>query len=417
MPCPTDGLKFRAMPRVLRSALMCVLALAAIATWGGGQDAPQISHRWASWFSSHDVQTDTKAEAAAPYQVNLAPTFYTAPVALASVRSLTPDTARTQGLLGSATWLKGMFSTEMEVAANQEESDTLVSGLPAQAGPHPSARMMRFGFPGSSGPLRYGMTYRDAGQAFYNAPDQALREMWGEWKQGAIGLRTAIGRQWNNLGGDPTRSRVEQTYQRIGLSWNTPAWPNLSLTYQQNMLRSALDPIGVAPQRSGSHTIEAALGYTGVSWTARLASSYGFSADLIRPGAKSRVQTETLTASFRPLTTLTIAPTLGYRVERQDWSGVRTDQPSASLTLHYRQSRWLLISAMGNYSSMRSSDHLVDLENIGGKGMLAWELEPVRDWTPLLSLEAGYNLQVNRLLPSTQTEDLSGLLRLVLARL
>jgi hypothetical protein len=109
--------------------------------------------------------------------------------------------------------------------------------------------------------------------------------------------------------------------------------------------------------------------------------------------------------------------TLRYRVERQDWSGVRTDQPSASLALNYRQSRWLLISAMGNYSSMRSSDHLVDLENIGGKGMLAWELEPVRDWTPLLSLEAGYNLHVNRLLPSAQTEDLSGLLRLVPAKL
>jgi hypothetical protein len=52
---------------------------------------------------------------------------------------------------------------------------------------------------------------------------------------------------------------------------------------------------------------------------------------------------------------------------------------------------------------------------IGGKGVLTWELEPVRDWKPQLSLEGGYNLQINRLMPSAQTENLSGLLRLVLA--
>ena len=70
---------------------------------------------------------------------------------------------------------------------------------------------------------------------------------------------------------------------------------------------------------------------------------------------------------------------------------------------------------MGNYFGTRSSDKLVDLDMIGGKGVLTWELEPVRDWKPQLSLEGGYNFQVNRLMPSAQTENLSGLLRLVLA--
>lgn len=81
-----------------------------------------------------------------------------------------------------------------------------------------------------------------------------------------------------------------------------------------------------------------------------------------------------------------------------------------------QQSRRLGISVMGNYSGMRSSDRLIDLDTVDGKGILTWGLEPVRDWTPLLSLEAGYNLQVNRLMPS-QTEDISGILRLVLATL
>lgn len=85
--------------------------------------------------------------------------------------------------------------------------------------------------------------------------------------------------------------------------------------------------------------------------------------------------------------------------------------------MNYQQSRRLGISVMGNYSAMRSSDRLIDLDNVGGKGILTWGLEPVRNWNPLLSLEAGYNLQINRLMPSPQTEDISGLLRLVLATL
>jgi hypothetical protein len=103
-------------------------------------------------------------------------------------------------------------------------------------------------------------------------------------------------------------------------------------------------------------------------------------------------------------------------VEQQEWSGARIDSPSASLAMNYKQSQ-LGISLMGNYSGMRSSDRLIDLDNVGGKGILTWGLEPVRDWKPLLSLEGGYNLQVNRLMPSAQTADISGLLRLVLATL
>jgi hypothetical protein len=189
------------------------------------------------------------------------------------------------------------------------------------------------------------------------------------------------------------------------------------LTYSQNVQSSTLEPIGVAPQKANDHTVEAALGYTGAGWDARLASSYGLASDLRRQGAESHVQTQTLTASFRPANTLTIAPTLGYRAEQQEWSGARIDSPSASLAMNYQQSSRLGISVMGNYSGMRSSDRTIDLDNVGGKGILTWGLEPVRDWKPQFSLEAGYNLQVNRLMPSAQTEDISGLLRLVLATL
>src|SRR5262245_58628279 len=126
---------------------------------------------------------------------------------------------------------------------------------------------------------------------------------------------------------------------------------------------------------------------------------------------------QVFTAAFRPLNTLTIAPTLVYRSEQQEWSGVRINSPSASLALNYKQSHRLLVSAMGNYSGMRSSDGLVDQENIGGKGVLTWDVRESPDWTTLISFEAAYNRLTNHVTPSADTEDISGLVRLVLASL
>lgn len=124
-----------------------------------------------------------------------------------------------------------------------------------------------------------------------------------------------------------------------------------------------------------------------------------------------------LSASFRPRDAVTIAPTLGYRAQVQEWSGVRVDAPSASLALHYTRSQRLPLSAIGNYSVLHSSDGLVDLETVGGKGVLAWDVDRSSAWTTRLSLEAGLNRQFNRLLPSAHTDDLSGVLCLVLAPL
>jgi len=167
--------------------------------------------------------------------------------------------------------------------------------------------------------------------------------------------------------------------------------------------------------RANQHRIEAAIGYGGVLWDAKLASSYGLETALVQHGAQSHVTTQSVTGSFRPVDSLSIIPAVGYRAEQQEWSSARIDAPSATISMNYRQNPQLSMTATGNYSAMRSTDRLIDVDMIGGKGIVSWELEPVRDWKPQLSLEGGYNLQVNRLMPSAQTENLSGLLRLVLA--
>jgi hypothetical protein len=358
-------------------------------------------------FNKSDVwrENPTPSDTSA-YEATLIPTVNGSPVTVPSVRNLPTEgiRPRTQGLLATTSWLKGAFATETELAVNQ--------GSPQ--GEDPSAHMMRVGVTGSTNLLRYGMTYQTADEAFSQVGGQDQKEAWGEWKNGTMAIRSIVG-QRTRLDADAAGTRLEQRYNRIDISWNRPAWPRLGLSYVHNAASTTVDALSLFPQRASHYRVEAAVGFSGAMWDAKLASGYGFETDVLQHAADSRVQTETLTASFRPLDILTITPTVGYRVEQQPWSGVWINSPSASLSMNYKQSPRLSMTAMGNYFSMRSSDRLVDFDVIGGKGVVTWELEPVRDWKPQLTVEGGYNLQVNRLMPSAQTENLSGLLRLVLA--
>ena len=87
---------------------------------------------------------------------------------------------------------------------------------------------------------------------------------------------------------------------------------------------------------------------------------------------------------------------------------------TAALAMNYRQSQQLLLSAMGNYCAVRSSDRLIDRETIGGKGMFTVETQELQGWTTQMSLEGGYHQQAHRVMSSTETNDISGLLRFVL---
>jgi hypothetical protein len=410
----------RTMHTFLKLPLVLLLILPAPLAWGGdGSVSDDVAQRWAGLFSDQGPQADSKQATAPLYQTSLTPTFFAPPLASPRLRDLAPETdqPRTQGLLASTTWLNGTFVTETEVARSLGGAGWLQSRIPGDTGGDASQRMVRLGLTGTAGSVRYGILSRSAGQAFLNGPDQALREVWGEWKTGWTTLRSAIGEQWNNVAGDSTRSRLEHTYGRVALAWKRPTWPDITLTYAHNSLNSALEPLGIAPQRSLNHTLESALAYNGMSWNARFASSYILGSDLLRDGAGTTVRMQMLTAAFRPLNTMTISPTLGYREEVQDWSGVRTHSPSASVALQYRQSQQVLISAMGNYAVTHSSDGLIDTEQVGGKGRLAWDFQRSQTLTTLISLEAGYSRMTNHVTPVAGREDISGLLRLLLADL
>ena len=177
-------------------------------------------------------------------------------------------------------------------------------------------------------------------------------------------------------------------------------------------------PTGFLPERSRSNSIEGALAYSGLNWNARLASSYIIMADELRAGAETMALAQSISGLYRPINTLTIMPAFTYRTERQEWSRAGIIQtPMASLSLQYKQSQRLLVSAMGGYTSSRSSDRTTNSESIISRGLFAFHLDPIYGRTAMLSFEAAYTNSMNRSSPALDTEDISGLLRFLIASL
>ena len=319
---------------------------------------------------------------------------------------------RIDQLPATTTWLNGKLGTEAEVAHSPTRVSRSMPSMMGNTQTDASARMFRIGLTGSEGSLRYGVTFRHAGQGFLLAPDRASREIWSEWKTGLMTLRNAVGQTWNNVEGEATRSRLEQTYGRVGLFLSRPLWPELSISYSRNSLNSVFEPIGTAPQRLSNHTIEGAVTLQRPGWDIGFASSYILASDLLRTDTDSNIRAQTISAILRPIKQLTITPVFAYRQEFQSWSGVRIDSPTASFALSYQQSPQLFFSTVGNYSSSRSSDGLIRNENFKWRGALDWSLHSSPEWVTKIGFEAGYNRVTNRVARSADTEDISGLVRL-----
>jgi hypothetical protein len=409
------------MKRFLTIMLVCVTFCLPTPIWANDKGPIEHPAGWTQLLV--DTLTSPAVSTVQPsgslVQTSVDSTFALTPQAFTRLRDLSPETdsPRTKGLVAKLGWLKGTFVTETEIATSYGGADWLEHRMPENNRMDPSKQMVRLGLTGTRGGIKYGLTYREAGLAYFNAPDQGSREMWGEWKTNEVTLRSVVGQLWTNVAEDTARPRLVHTYGRMSAALAKPSWPELHLTYARNSFASMLEPIGVAPQHTQSHTLEGAVAYQSLRWNVRLTSSYALSSDLLRGGAESHVRMQLVSASFRPINTFSISPTLGYRVESQDASGTRIDGPSASLALHYKQSRRVLISAMANFASSRSNDRQIDNEHVGSKGILTWDVQRSSNWSTLIAIEAGYSRVNNRVTPSADTEDISGLVRIVLAEL
>ena len=390
--------------------------------WGGEYHASdtQAQHLTALFAEIQQETDDSSNELKTPlFQTSFATTSLPIQINTSRLRDRFPESAspRSSGIHATTTWLKGAFVTDTEVASSHGGPGWLQGTIPGDTRRDASNRMFRLSLTREHERLRYGFTYRNAGPSYMSAPDQDFREIWGEWKTGYATLRTAAGKIWNNVAGNQARPQIENAYERIGLLLARSSWPELSLNYSHNSQKSSDEPFGVAPLDIQSDILESSLAYQKPLWSVRLTSSYILSHDLYLGGAERTARRQLLSASFRPFKSLTISPMLGFTEEKQDWSGIQIDSPSASLALNYEQSRNLRLSATGTYANSRSNNGLVDNENVGGRGIVTWDVQQMDACKALIAVEAGYSRLVNRANPSAEVEDILGMVRVVLAAL
>lgn len=316
---------------------------------------------------------------------------------------------RSLNFLATSTLFDGKLTGEGEVAYSSPALNALQGPGDAQH------RLLRFGLTGTQGTLRYGLTYRSTGKAFTTLQDQAMREVWGEWQAGITRLRSSRAEVWNNVEKDPSRPRLIQTQEKIVLTLAPATWPEISLSYSRGSSSSSHEPSGVMPQRSQVDTLESALSYTGAAWTARLASAYSLNSDRLHPGMETEGLLHSFSASYRPTTTLTLAPSLSMREDRQRWSGVRIETPTTALSLNYSPDKLVNFTAVGSYSKTHSTDGLVDSSAFNATSKVSWTFQESSPVHTTLSIEAAYRRSVDAICPTLSNENLSGLVLLQVA--
>ncbi|HJU05633.1 MAG TPA: hypothetical protein VJ692_10825 [Nitrospiraceae bacterium] len=313
----------------------------------------------------------------------------------------------------NTSWLSGRVQGEGEVTDSRPSTQGA-----SDNGNMLQYRLIRFGLTGMQHGLKYGVSYRVAGEGFSTTiQDQGTREVWGEWNSGIVRLRTAVTERWNNLDRDPRRPRVSGTQNKTTLAIAFPAWPELSVSYARDSLWSSLEPIGVAAQRNLMNSVEAAVSFVKMKWTARLLSTYSVNIDQLREDGETVGLMHALSGSYRPTERITIAPSVSLRADQQRWTGVRLDTPSASVLLSYAPNSVFKMTAFGLYSKTRSTDGLMDSSTSKMSSVFTWICRDTPKLHTTVSFDASYSSMLDAIQPAHPIEDLSGLLRLQVAGL
>jgi hypothetical protein len=234
-------------------------------------------------------------------------------------------------------------------------------------------RMMRLGLKHRWGDFSYGADYRSLGKGFVSITgarvDQPRDEaqLWGERILGPFKLRGSLGESWERL------SDI-----------------NLKLT----------------------KIAAAALNFNRPEWGGWLASSYSLTDESSDLGQEIKAFTNTFASSYRPLSGLSLGQNFSIKEERDQSTGIRTETPTAALTVVYTPLRDLLkLSGGGSYTRTLSKDRSSDVRTVGATAAMDWKIGQSMRVEEFLSFDVTYNHQLDFVSSTNSHEDLSATLR------
>jgi hypothetical protein len=289
------------------------------------------------------------------------------------------------GILGKAEWggllnflatssfFGGRLGGEGEVAyslVDAEKAKGLGRGWPS---------LLRFGLKGAWGGFGYGAEYRSVEKDFVDstgskvASDQKGGQVWGQRSFGPVRVKSSVSQFWNDVDGNPQLPRVTNS---------------TTTTFH----------------------------YSRSTWRTTLSSTYSLVSERFGPRKKSVVFSHVLRGSYRPTGAITIIPTFSLRQENNHFSRIRTETPSASLSLAYRLLHDVLtFTALGSYTGTWSSDRLKDTRTLKLTANMDWNLGKSTPGTKTLSFKFSYKHHLDITSPDSSHDHLSVKLLLKIA--
>lgn len=319
------------------------------------------------------------------------------------------DDQHTVQVKTAAALLPGMLTGEGEVSYREADGNTF-KGLG-----EPQDQMVRMAITGTGSMIRYGLSYRSAGKNYAKDADQTARDLWAEWKMGLATVKASVKESWNNVAHDPSQPRLRQLQENVALTLAQSAWPALALSYGRTAAASAMEPEGGAATRTGSDTVDASLSYMAPTWTAKLASTYSHNRTQLPTMSETEQIHYGISGSYRPLTGLSLDPSLTLKEEVYRSVGTRTESPTAALSMKYQATAALTWTAGGSYGISHSSDGLINTRSFSAKNAVTWKALPHSMLRTAFSLETGFQRTTDRANADRATSDLSALFRLQIA--
>jgi hypothetical protein len=302
-----------------------------------------------------------------------------------------------------------MLTGEGEVSYRELGGGTL-RGLGEQ-----QDQMVRMAITGTGSMIRYGLSYRSAGKNYAKDADQTTRDMWGEWRTGLATVKASLKESWNNVAHDPSQPRLRQLQENVALILAQSAWPALTLSYGRTAAASAIEPEGIAATRTGSEIVDASLSYMAPTWTAKLASTYSHSRTQLPAISETDQILYGISGSLRPVTGLSLDPSLTLKEEFFRSVGTKTESPTAALSMKYQATPAFTWTAGGSYGMSHSNDGVVNTRAFSAKNAVTWKALPHSMLQTAFSVETGFQRTTDRANADRATSDLSALFRLQIA--
>lgn len=268
-------------------------------------------------------------------------------------------------LYGTSDIVGNLLRSEAEFAYNTLDAKT------AESLGREAAKMFRLGLKGDWRGYQYGGDYRsvDKGFLYFKGGEswrsEDLGQIWAETGLGPLRVRATFAQLSENLNESRDRPRITRSAA-------------LLLNHKKG------------------------------KWETGLSSAYSRRSDRFRNGSVADVIAHRLSATYKPIERLKITPMLRYAGEWNRTSGIRSETPSASLTLTYNSWRNVLNFVSGaTYRWSRTSDRLSHTRSFGSATKVIWNLGGAFNGRKTLTCEFSYDNHRDFVLPGNSKKTFS----------